>query len=716
MPKNIFRIIAFKCLIPEHPLVGELHYVNRMQRSLYGNDRWYVFYQKAHVSTNGERVRLDSGFADDSVLYDTESLSVSVSAIVGENGSGKSSILDMMLRVLNNATTALFGEAPQYAAAEHLHYIEHVYGCIVFMQGANLKMLSVRGRYVEISSYRKMQGVALPVEEQMFRLQQHKDVWLDAANADINNLMPRQKNKMAKIAELFYTVVCNYSLYAYNPNDYWEEFTTEQRIDKVHPKQNYDRYPYLRCWLTGLFHKNDGYQVPLVINPMRLNGVINAPKENRLAKERLLSMLFYSCGRHANPIERYPFRIINRDHVIVGLAINERHDGEYAWTKDWMVSKGLFGKRSRLYTHYEAISESILDYLEGFYAIDRQGVHQLQACRYLVYKILKIAQNYKKYNKILSNLRKQNCSIDLLHRHLDELLYDQSHVTVKLRRTLMYLVHGMYNDNRQVYDLEQIQQEAETHVQEMNDAGDEPQRGLADFLPPPIFDVEFRIVRREHIRDDGHYGDRHIIPFWSLSSGERQVAYVISNFVYHLVNINSVNTIDAKEVAGVPLLKYKYINIIFDEIELYFHPDLQRRFLYLLVEALRNIHLEYVEGVNILLVTHSPFVLSDLPKSNVLALSDKTEEMGETFCANIHEMLGHSFFMEYSMGKIAQEQVEEIFSTYNRKMEGEDVGIDEDTWRRYEYIASIVGDEYLHSTLGRVMKALSDKKERRDER
>lgn len=60
--------------------------------------------------------------------------------------------------------------------------------------------------------------------------------------------------------------------------------------------------------------------MPLVLNPMRDNGIINAPQENNLAKDRILSMLFYQDERNRNEIDRYPFRIINRDHVIVGIS------------------------------------------------------------------------------------------------------------------------------------------------------------------------------------------------------------------------------------------------------------------------------------------------------------------------------------------------------------------------------------------------------------
>lgn len=717
MPKSTFRIIAFRCLRPERPIGGELHHVNRMQRSLSTANRWFKFYQNADVSDDGSIVTLPNDFFNDSMVYDTGSLSVNVSAIVGENGSGKSSILDMMVRVLNNAATALMGEKPQYAAAEHVHYIEYVYGSILFVQGNNLKRLNVKGRVVEVIPYNIINNEGDDADNDTkttYRAGQ-RDIWLDARTEHVENLLPQKKTSIHKLAELFYTVVCNYSLYAYNPNDYFEEFTNDERIAKIRPKQDYRGYPYLKCWLTGLFHKNDGYQMPLVINPMRQNGIIHAPKENQLAKERLLSMLFYRDERNENEIDRFPFRIINRDHVIVGLALNPRPDEETRWTKDWMVERRLFGKRSRLYTEFEDIEHDILEYFQEYEGIDRNGRLRLLACRYLVYKIIKIGLNYKKYNKILSNLRKEHRSNDLLRRHLDELVNDHSHITVKFRRTLMFLVTGMYNDGHIVHHLRDIYAEAVRYANDNNRFQFFPHRELADFLPPPIFDIEFRIVKREHIDENGAYNDNDIIPFWSLSSGERQVAYVISNFVYHLVNINSVHTIRDEVVAGLPLLKYKYINVIFDEIELYFHPDLQRRFLSLIISALRNIHIDHVEGVNLLLVTHSPFVLSDIPRSNVLVLSDNGMMNGETFCANIHEMLGQSFFMEYSMGQIAQEEVEKIFCCYNEVKSGDNRIISAEEWNRFKYVTSIVGDEYLHSALKRAMKELENHVERRQE-
>lgn len=415
MSKSTFRILAFKCLRPSNPVGVELHYVSRMQRSLAKESRWYTFYNKASISEDGRTVFIPNGFNEDNMLYDSDCISISISAIVGENGSGKSSILDMLIRTLNNVATAFLGENPQYAAAEHVHYIEYVYGSILFLQGDEIKRIDVEGRKIQLVHYRIYQGNGIAQNRAEYHVR-NTELLLDAQNNNVENLLSRRTQSMRKLAEFFYTIVCNYSIYAYNPDDYWEEYTNEERIDKIRPKQNYLKYPYLRCWLTGLFHKNDGYQMPLVLNPMRTNGVINAPKENRLAKERLQSMLFYKEDNNKNS-NYYPFRIINKDHVIVGLSLNDLRDENYIWTRDWMIEKGLFGIRSRLYRDFEWISNEIVDYLVDMEGIDTNGAKHKLACRYVVYKILKIGKNYKKYNKILSNLRKANCSLDLLHHH-----------------------------------------------------------------------------------------------------------------------------------------------------------------------------------------------------------------------------------------------------------------------------------------------------------
>jgi hypothetical protein len=101
--------------------------------------------------------------------------------------------------------------------------------------------------------------------------------------------------------------------------------------------------------------------------------------------------------------------------------------------------------------------------------------------------------------------------------------------------------------------------------------------------------------------------------------------------------------------------------VILEEIELYYHPELQQQFVMYLIGGLNQMTLENIKGINVMIVTHSPYVLSDIPNTNVLALKkNQSKPMKElrTFGANIHDMLKDSFFLQGgSMGYFAQWEV-----------------------------------------------------------
>lgn len=73
-------------------------------------------------------------------------------------------------------------------------------------------------------------------------------------------------------------------------------------------------------------------------------------------------------------------------------------------------------------------------------------------------------------------------------------------------------------------------------------------------------------------------------------------------------------------------------------------------------------HFDQIDSINILFATHSPFILSDIPKSKILFLdngkiaNDKITE--ETFASNIHTLLRQAFFLERgTMGEFAKKKV-----------------------------------------------------------
>lgn len=105
--------------------------------------------------------------------------------------------------------------------------------------------------------------------------------------------------------------------------------------------------------------------------------------------------------------------------------------------------------------------------------------------------------------------------------------------------------------------------------------------------------------------------------------------------------------------------------LLIDEIDLYCHPLWQQKLLNFLIEEIKA---EYSDKkVQIIFTTHSPIVLSDMPRSNVIFLKrekdkchiDKKDNHEETFGANIYKLFDDAFFLgkkgqigEFAKGKI----------------------------------------------------------------
>lgn len=102
-----------------------------------------------------------------------------------------------------------------------------------------------------------------------------------------------------------------------------------------------------------------------------------------------------------------------------------------------------------------------------------------------------------------------------------------------------------------------------------------------------------------------------------MSSGERQMLQSASYMLYHIKNIESIREDNNRKA-------YRHINIVLDEAELYYHPEMQRTMIANIIKMLSWCHINNtkIRSVHIMLVTHSPFVLSDVPKNRILYMKD----------------------------------------------------------------------------------------------
>jgi len=552
---------------------------------------------------------------------------ISINAIVGMNGSGKSSLLELIFRMINNLSLYLVGTINRGRSAERIFRVDGIHADLYYMKDGNLGCL-----YCEKEEIRLRFGRLNEEQRYLFSPDQRDRIingviWHQCYNVPIN--------KRIEIAKrFFYTIVTNYSLQAYNSFDYQDEETydyIERRRIGHDTKGN---------WLNSMFHKNDGYMSPIVLNPYRDNGIFDMNKETNLTRSRLSAILVYFKHKNKQFIDGY-----------------QLHDIHYKL--DWFKIIMKFGEQySRLelddfirrvintWNCQSSYLRIILDEY-GFEFNTELGDSYLVANLYLAYKTLAIAGKYPSYSKF-SNFNEvdlvfnQNISendVLLLIDLVRQIKGDHSHITIKVKQTLHFL-NAL--KERRIHEEFDYLRDYERFIQQ--EARNKSIEAWMELMPPPIFQFEIYL--------DKTNGNMPI-PFYKLSSGERQFLYMISSVVYHILNIKSVPT---------SRIHYRCINIVLDEVEICFHPEYQRTFLYKLLNLIDRLNLNSRCSFNIMVTTHSPFLLSDIPLQNVLFLKDGrvvgNQELKNPFAANVNDILVQSFFLENGfMGEFVKRKI-----------------------------------------------------------
>lgn len=181
---------------------------------------------------------------------------------------------------------------------------------------------------------------------------------------------------------------------------------------------------------------------------------------------------------------------------------------------------------------------------------------------------------------------------------------------------------------------------------------------------------------------------RKVFDFMSLSTGEQRIVRFMAD-LYLVANLQKIDT----------NTKFNTDVYIFDEMDLSWHPEWQRKMVFYVLDILKKVSTEKNRKMNIIFTTHSPFILSDMPQDNVVILEKDSKgitipknPINNTFATNIHELFKESFFMESTMSEFAKNQIKRFINEID-KIE------DKESFEILERKINIIGEPIIRNQL-----------------
>lgn len=149
-------------------------------------------------------------------------------------------------------------------------------------------------------------------------------------------------------------------------------------------------------------------------------------------------------------------------------------------------------------------------------------------------------------------------------------------------------------------------------------------------------------------------------------------------------------------------LKEKNIIIFLEELENFMHPEWQRRIIEFLIFLKNNILWMKGKNIQIILTSHTPFIIGDLPEQNVIFIKagNITRNVKKVFGGNIYNLLKEQFLMESCFGEFSKEKIKKIIELLSKDEDDNYKEIEiKDNKEEIEFLIESIGEDLIKNRL-----------------
>lgn len=165
-----------------------------------------------------------------------------------------------------------------------------------------------------------------------------------------------------------------------------------------------------------------------------------------------------------------------------------------------------------------------------------------------------------------------------------------------------------------------------------------------------------------------------------------------------------LNLLQSLYYASLNLKKDSQIFIILEELEAFMHPEWQRKIIYFISSLGNYIKNFQNRKIQIILASHTPFIIGDLPEKNIIFMKNGiiSNNTTKTFGGNIYNILKETFLMESCFGEFSRKKIKKVIDLLDKNKGKYNTEEIEKNIAEIEFIINSIGEPLIKNKLDKM--------------